>query len=148
MTAKKNGAKTEASGLTSCSISSWASVSATIRPATKAPMIAARPMKAARIARPSISMKAGTSGVSAKRGQVNTSRRTPRARRAIAKPSATKTERTHDQAEGGHREVALGSARDDPDEDEREHVVDDGGPDDDAAEAPVKDAQVGQDART
>ena len=64
--------------------------SATIRPATKAPMIAARPMKAARIARPSISMKAGTSGVSAKRGQVNTSRRTPRARRAIAKPSATK----------------------------------------------------------
>ena len=70
----------------SCSISSRASVSAMIRPATKAPMIAASPIAAASRATNSIRMNAGTRGVSAKSGQVKTSRRRRRARRAAAKP--------------------------------------------------------------
>ena len=90
VTAKKNGVMMELSGWMSCSISSCASVSAMIRPATNAPMIAARPMRAERIARASMMRKTGTRGVSAKSGQVKTSRRRPRARRAIAKPRMTK----------------------------------------------------------
>ena len=87
MNAKKNGVKIWASGRISCSSSSCASVSATMRPATNAPMIAASPTNAETSASANISMNAGTSGVSANSGQVNTSRFRPRARRAAAKPS-------------------------------------------------------------
>ena len=89
VTAKKNGVKICPSGRISCSSSSCASVSATIRPATNAPMMAASPIAAETSATANISMNAGTSGVSANSGQVKTSRRSPRARRAAANPSAT-----------------------------------------------------------
>ena len=89
MNAKKNGVKIWASGRISCSSSSCASVSATMRPATNAPMIAASPTYAEMSASANISMNAGTSGVSANSGQVNTSRFRPRARRAAANPSPT-----------------------------------------------------------
>ena len=61
-------------------------------------------------------------------------------------PEDHEPDRADDQAERGQPEVALGRPRDDPDEDERENVVDDGRPDDDPAETPVEDAEVGEDA--
>ena len=101
--AKKNGVKIWASGRISCSSSSCASVSATIRPATNAPMIAASPTYAEISASANMSMNAGTSGVSANIGQVNTSRFMPRARRAAANPSPISPNADDQDAERGLR---------------------------------------------
>ena len=123
-----------------------ASVSATIRPATNAPMIAARPTAAASSAMASMIRKAGTSGVSANSGQVNTSRGRPRARRAITKPSRTSPRPATPTTSVLRREVALRGAGREADEDEGEDVVDERGPDHDLRERAVKHAQVAQDA--
>ena len=65
---KKNGVKKAATGAVSVSSASRSADSPTTIPARNAPMIAARPMTAARAARPSITIIPGRKGVSANRG--------------------------------------------------------------------------------
>ena len=68
---KKNGVKNAATGAVSASSASRSLDSPTTIPARNAPTIAARPMAAARVARPSITIIPGRNGVSAKRGAVS-----------------------------------------------------------------------------
>ena len=144
VTAKKNGVKISPSGRISCSSSSRASVSATMSPATNAPMMAASPMAAETSASANMRMNAGTSGVSANSGQVNTSRLSPRARRAAANPRPTSPMAATATSSVDAGQVALRRPGHDADEDEGEHIVDDRRAQDDPRERPVEDAHVGQ----
>ena len=143
--AKKNGVKIWASGRISCSSSSCASVSATIRPATNAPMIAARPTYAEMSASANMSMNAGTSGVSANIGQVNTSRLMPRARRAAANPSPISPNADDQDEECGLRLLAGGRAGHQADRDQGEDVVDHRGAEHDPRERLVEHAELPED---
>ena len=146
VTAKKNGTKIDASGLMSCSSSSAASVSATTRPATNAPMMAARPTHDGDQRDRQHDQERGHEGrVREQRPGEGRRRQAPGAAGDHEPEQHQPDPRDADQ-QRPRREVAVRSARGEADQDERQDVVHQGRPDHDLGERPVHHPQVPQDA--
>ena len=147
VTAKKNGVKIWPSGRISCSSSSRASVSATIRPATNAPMIAASPIAAEN--------ERHREHHDERRHQRRVREQRPGEDLALAAPGPGERPRTRGRPgprprprRAGSRPTTspVGDPRDEADEDQREDVVDDGSAKHDPREGPIQDAHLGEHA--
>ena len=144
---KKMGVKIEATGVTSCSmVSNWL-VPERMRPAAKAPMMSAEPDQRRQWrpgrARRRWRRRAGRSGPACgRRGRRAGGRRTaPPARRPRRKPTATA--KHAEDSETRHR----GAGRDaghHAEDHQAEHIVDDGGADDDPGLRRVHLPEIGQ----
>ena len=109
-------------------------------------MMAARPTNWASSAPANMTMKTGTTGVSANLGQTKTLRGRRRPSGARARPMPTKARPATQRQDGVDAEIALGEAGEQADGQQRQDVVDDGGAKDDPREGSVEHPHLGQHA--